>query len=151
MKVSGSKIALSQGSLNYDIEIPRKILKRLLLQNNSAQMLETWDVSLPRYPLPSLFKWKSKGSKWPRPGVSYVWTIQIHRKILKILLLQNLFPQMLEICYVALSSGPLPICSKWYFPSGPGFASKIYLKIFFSRTAKLSCLKICYVALPCGP
>ena len=34
---------------------------------------------------------------------------EIHRKILKTLLLQNHLAQMLEIWYVVLPSGPLPI------------------------------------------
>ena len=35
--------------------------------------------------------------------------IEIHREILKTLLLQNHLAQMLEIWYVALPSGPVPI------------------------------------------
>ena len=35
--------------------------------------------------------------------------IEIHRKILKNFLLQNHLAQMLEIWYVALPSGPVPI------------------------------------------
>ena len=35
-----------------------------------------------------------------------------HRKIFKNFLLQNHLPQMLEISYVALPSGPLPILFK---------------------------------------
>ena len=35
--------------------------------------------------------------------------IEIHREILKTLLLQNHLAQMLEIWYVALASGPVPI------------------------------------------
>ena len=38
------------------IEIHRKILKNLLLQNHLAQMLEIWYVALPSGPIPSLFK-----------------------------------------------------------------------------------------------
>ena len=46
MKVTGSKMALGQGSLARTIEIHRKIFKNLLLQNNLAQMLQIRYVTL---------------------------------------------------------------------------------------------------------
>ena len=42
------------------------ILQNLLLQNCLAQMLEIWYVALPGGPLPSLFKPRSRGPRWPR-------------------------------------------------------------------------------------
>ena len=80
--------------------------------------------------------------------------------------LQNLMAEICEICYVAWSFTKFvqaiknllhnlmaEICEIWYvawsftkfvqngpIPGDPGFASKIYLKIFFSR---LNCLKFC--------
>ena len=43
------------------------------------------------------------------PGVlGSIIEIHVHRKIIKIFLLQNHFVQMLKIWYVALPSGPLP-------------------------------------------
>ena len=42
--------------------------------------------------------------------------IEIHRKILKNLLLQNHLAQMLEICYVALPSSLLPIFVQMMVP-----------------------------------
>ena len=59
---------------------------------------------------------------------------KIQRKIFKNLL-QNHFIQLLEICFVALSSGPLLNLFKM-IPGGNGFASKIYIKI--SRADRLS-------------
>ena len=41
------------------------ILQNLLLQNCLAQMLEIWYVALPGGPLPSLFKPRSQGPRWP--------------------------------------------------------------------------------------
>ena len=49
------------------------------------------------------------GTKWPRPWESLVWIIE---KLLKNLLLQNHLPQMLEIRYIALPSGLLPVLFK---------------------------------------
>ena len=40
-------------------------LKNLLLQNCLAQVLEIWYVALPGAPLPSLFKPRSQGPRWP--------------------------------------------------------------------------------------
>ena len=55
---------------------------------------------------------KVPGSKIvPRQGVLGS-TIEMHRNILKNLLLHNYLALMLEICYVALPSGPLPILFK---------------------------------------
>ena len=51
------------GPVFETIEIQRKILKNLLLQNRWAQMLEIWYVALPSGPLPSLFIWWPQGSK----------------------------------------------------------------------------------------
>ena len=42
------------------------ILQNLLLQNCFAQVLEIWYVALPGGPLPSLFKPRSQGPRWPR-------------------------------------------------------------------------------------
>ena len=41
-------------------------LQNLLLQNCLAQVLEIWYVVLPGGPLPSLFKARSQGPRWPR-------------------------------------------------------------------------------------
>ena len=43
-------MVLRQGVLDSIIEIRRKILKNLLLQNHLAQMLEIWYVALPSGP-----------------------------------------------------------------------------------------------------
>ena len=40
-------------------------LKNLLLQNCLAQALEVWYVALPGGPLPSLFKPRFQGPRWP--------------------------------------------------------------------------------------
>ena len=42
------------------------ILQNLLLKNCLAQELEIWYVALPGNPLPSLFKPRSQGPRWPR-------------------------------------------------------------------------------------
>ena len=61
-------MVLRQGVLGSIIEIHRKILKNLLLQNHLAQMLEIWYVALPSGPLP--ISLKVPGSKMaPRQGV----------------------------------------------------------------------------------
>ena len=44
----------------------RNILQNLLLQNCLAQVLEIWYVTMPGGPLPSLFKPRSQGPRWPR-------------------------------------------------------------------------------------
>ena len=71
-------------------------------------MLEIWYVALPGGTLPSLFKPRSQGPRWPRARGSKVQTIEMRRNILKNLLLQNHLAQMFETWYVALPSGPLP-------------------------------------------
>ena len=43
----------------------RNILQNLLLQNCLAQVLEIWYIALPGGPLPSLFKPRSQGTRWP--------------------------------------------------------------------------------------
>ena len=55
--------------------------------------------------LPNLFKWWPWGPKWPAPESP--WDNRKRWKIFQNLL-QNLLPQMLEIRYVAVPSGPLP-------------------------------------------
>ena len=42
-----------------------KIFKNLLLQNHLPQMFEIWFVALPGGLLPSLFKPRFEGPKWP--------------------------------------------------------------------------------------
>ena len=51
------------GGLGFKNEI---YFKNLLLQNCLAQVLEIWYVALPGGPLPSLFKPRSQGPRWPR-------------------------------------------------------------------------------------
>ena len=59
---------------------------------------------------------KGPGSKMVlRQGVLGSIT-EIHRKIFKNLLIQNHLAQMLEIWYVALPSGPLPIFVQMMVP-----------------------------------
>ena len=55
-------MVLRQGVLGSIIEIHRKILKDLLLQNHLAQMLEIWYVTLPNGPLPISVQMKVPGS-----------------------------------------------------------------------------------------
>ena len=43
-----------------------KYTQNLLLQNCLAQVLEIWHVALPGGLLPSLFKPRSQGPRWPR-------------------------------------------------------------------------------------
>ena len=63
-------MVLRQGVLVSIIEIHRKILKNLLLQNHLAQMLEIWYVALPSGPLPIFVQMKVPGSKMAsRQGV----------------------------------------------------------------------------------
>ena len=68
MKGPGSKLVLHHGVLVSIIEIHKKILKILLLQNHLAQVLEICYVALPSGPLPRMFKSKVPGSKVARPG-----------------------------------------------------------------------------------
>ena len=69
MKGPGSKMVLRLGVLGSIIEIHRKILKNLLLQNHLAQMLDIWYVALPSSLLPSFVQMKVPGSKMaPRQG-----------------------------------------------------------------------------------
>ena len=82
-------MVLLQGVLVSIMEIHGKIFKIFLLQNHLAQMLEIRYVALPSGPLPILFKGRSQGPRWPRARGSWVQTIEIYRKILKNLLLQN--------------------------------------------------------------
>ena len=49
-----------------------KILKNLLLQNHLPQMFEIRFVALPGGLLPSLFKPRLEGPKWPYPRDSWV-------------------------------------------------------------------------------
>ena len=51
------------GGLGFKNEI---YFKNLLLQNCLAQVLEIWYVALPGGPLPSVFKPRSQGPRWPR-------------------------------------------------------------------------------------
>ena len=63
-------MVLPQGVLGSIIEIHRKMLKNLLLQNHLAHMLDIWYVALPSGPLPIFVKMKDPGSKMaPRQGV----------------------------------------------------------------------------------
>ena len=63
-------MVLRQGVLGSIIEIHRKILKNLPLQNHLAQMLEIWYVALPSGPLPISVQMKVPGSKMaPRQGI----------------------------------------------------------------------------------
>ena len=62
-------MVLHQGVLASFIEIHRKILKNLLLQNHLAQMLEIWYIALPSGPLSIFVQMKVPGSKMaPRQG-----------------------------------------------------------------------------------
>ena len=65
---------------------------------------------MPNSLLPSFFKPKFQVPRWLRAKRSSVRTIEIHRQILKNLLLQNHLAQMLEIRYVALPSGLNQVC-----------------------------------------
>ena len=56
-------MALRRGGLGFKNEI---YFKNLLLQNYLAQVLEIWYVALPGGPLPSLFKPRPQGPRWPR-------------------------------------------------------------------------------------
>ena len=53
------------GGLGFKKEI---YLKNLLLQNCLAQGLEIWYIALPGSPLPSLFKPRFQGPRWPCAG-----------------------------------------------------------------------------------
>ena len=53
------------GGLGFKKEI---YLKNLLLQNCWAQGLEIWYIALPGGPLPSLFKPRFQGPRWPHAG-----------------------------------------------------------------------------------
>ena len=69
MKGPGSEIVLRQGVLGSIIEIHRKILKNLLLQNHLAQMLDIWYVALSSGPFSIIVQIKVPGSKMaPRQG-----------------------------------------------------------------------------------
>ena len=57
-------------------QIHRTIIKNLFLQKHLAQILELWYVTLPSGHLSSLFKWRSQGSKWPRPRGPCVWSME---------------------------------------------------------------------------
>ena len=56
-----------------------KILKNLL-QTHLPEMLEIRHVALPSGALPSLFKARSQGPKWPYARGSWVGNIEIHRQ-----------------------------------------------------------------------
>ena len=125
MMTPGFKMALPKGSWVWTIELYRKIFKNFLLQKHLAQMLEIWHVALPCSPLLSLLKWWPHGPKWPSGRDSLVWTIEIHRKIFKNLLLRNHLAQMLELIYDALPGGLLQsLCKCWpWNPNSPGAGS----------------------------
>ena len=53
------------GGLGFKKEI---YFKNLLLQNCLAQGLEIWYIALPGGPLPSLFKPRFQGPRWPHAG-----------------------------------------------------------------------------------
>ena len=91
-----------------------KIFKNLLLQNYLPQMFEIRFVALPSGLLPSLFKPRFKGPKWPYPRGSWVWSIEIHRQYEKNLLFQNNLAQMLENWYRGLHSWALLSLLKWW-------------------------------------
>ena len=91
-----------------------KIFKNLLLQNHLPQMFEIRFVALPSGLLPSLFKPRFKGPKWPYPRGSWVWSIEIHRQYEKNLLFQNNLAQMLENWYRGLHSWALLSLLKWW-------------------------------------
>ena len=61
----GVQIGPAAGGLGFKKEI---YLKNLLLQNCLAQGLEIWYIALPGGPLPSLFKPRFQGPRWPRAG-----------------------------------------------------------------------------------
>ena len=57
---------VQKGPAAWGLRIKNEIyLKKLLLQNCLAQMLEIWYVALPGGHLPSLFKPRSKDPRWP--------------------------------------------------------------------------------------
>ena len=91
-----------------------KICKNLLLQNHLPQMLEIRYVALPSGPIPSLFKSRSEGSKWPYARGSWFWSIEIHQYYEKNLLFQNHLAQMLEIWYKGFHSRALLSLLKWW-------------------------------------
>ena len=89
---------------------------------------------------------KVLGSKMTLPkGVLGLKHRNTQRKAFKNLLLQNLLAEILEIWYVALSSGALPNM----FKMGQGILGLLVKYIKNLLQAQL--LEIWYIALPCGP
>ena len=97
----------------------------------------------PSGPLPSLFKWWPLNIKWANARVSWIRTIEIHRKIFKNLLLQNHLAQVLEIWYAAWPSvhAIVPVSEMAPCQEDPVFEPKKYIKKYskiFFRTTGLS-------------
>ena len=61
--VQNGPVAGGGGGLGFKKEI---YLKNLLLQNCLAQGLDIWFIAVPGGPLPSLFKPRFQGPRWPR-------------------------------------------------------------------------------------
>ena len=72
---------------------------------------------MPSGPLPSLFKQRSLGPRWPRTRGTSVKIKEMHKQNQN-LLLQNHYSQIFEIKCVALSTDLPPNLFKWW-PWGP--------------------------------
>ena len=64
--------------------------------------------------LPSLFKPRSQGLKWPYARGSWVWSIELHRQYEKNLQFQNYLAQILENWYRELNNWALLSLLKWW-------------------------------------
>ena len=111
-------MALPQRVLGSNHRNRWKIFKNFLLQNHLPQMLEIRFVALSSGPLPSLFKSRSNGPRWPYARGSWVWNIEIHSQMKNHLQFQNYLAQMLEIWYRGLHSWALLSLLQWW-PQGP--------------------------------
>ena len=78
MVALGYKMAPPQRVLGFNNKNRWKIFKNLLLQSHFPQMLEIRYVALPSGILPSLFKPRSEGPKWPYARSSWVLSIGKH-------------------------------------------------------------------------
>ena len=72
MVALGYKMAPPQRVLGSNHRNRWKILKNLLLQNHLPKMLDIRYIALPSGALPSLFKPRSEGPKWPYARGSWV-------------------------------------------------------------------------------
>ena len=64
-RFQGPRWPRARGSSVRTTEKHKNIFKNLLCQNHMAQMFEIWYVALPSGPLPSLFRYRSQGPRWP--------------------------------------------------------------------------------------